>query len=150
MENKEQQDLLMELMAIEVMVKENPCKVKCGVLASLKEVIPTFIGNHCMSGATREQVAKYFGRDVRTISHWREKYFCERLVTMAAISEHTGSASTVMSAKVKLVKNIIIITPIMVTTAAINCVMDKCRFLAILSISLVMRESTSPFEFLSK
>ena len=74
MENKEQQDLLMELMAIEVMVKENPCKVKCGVLASLKEVIHTFIGNHCMSGATREQVAKYFGRDVRTISHWREKY----------------------------------------------------------------------------
>lgn len=74
MESKEQQDLLAELMAIEVMVKENPCKVKCGVLASLKEVIHSFIGNHCMAGATREQVAKYFERDVRTISHWREKY----------------------------------------------------------------------------
>lgn len=74
MESKEQQDLLAELMAIEVMVKENPCKVKCGVLASLKEVIQSFIGNHCMAGATREQVAKYFERDVRTLSYWREKY----------------------------------------------------------------------------
>lgn len=68
MENKEQEDLLMELMAIEVMVKENPCKVKCGVLASLKDVIHSFIGQHCMAGATREQVAKYLERDVRTIS----------------------------------------------------------------------------------
>lgn len=74
MESKEQEDLLAELMAIEVMVKENPCKVKCGVLSSLREVIHTFIGNHCMAGATREQVAKYFERDVRTISHWREKF----------------------------------------------------------------------------
>lgn len=74
MESKEQQDLLAELMAIEVMVKENPCKVKCDVLSSLREVIHTFIGNHCMAGATREQVAKYFERDVRTISHWKEKY----------------------------------------------------------------------------
>lgn len=74
MENKEQEDLLMELMAIEVMVKENPCKVKCGVLASLKDVIHSFIGQHCMAGATREQVAKYLERDVRTISFWKEKY----------------------------------------------------------------------------
>ena len=74
MESKEQEDLLAELMAIEVMVKENPCRVKCGVLSSLREVIHTFIGNHCMAGATREQVAKYFGRDVRTLSHWREKF----------------------------------------------------------------------------
>ena len=74
MESKEQQDLLAELMAIEVMVKENPCKIKCGVLSSLREVIHAFIGNHCMAGATREQVAKYFERDVRTISHWKEKY----------------------------------------------------------------------------
>lgn len=74
MESKEQEDLLAELIAIEVMVKENPCRVKCGVLSSLREVIHSFIGTHCMAGATREQVAKYFGRDVRTLSHWKEKY----------------------------------------------------------------------------
>ena len=32
------------------------------------------VGKHCIEGATREQVAKYLERDVRTLSHWREKY----------------------------------------------------------------------------
>ena len=74
MESKDKEELLMELAVIETMIKENPCGLKDGLLRSLKEVFRTFIGNHCVEGATREQVAKYFGRDVRTISHWKEKY----------------------------------------------------------------------------
>lgn len=74
MEANNKEDLLIELAVIETMVKENPCGLKEGLLRSLKDVIRSFIGAHCVQGATREQVAKYFGRDVRTLSHWREKY----------------------------------------------------------------------------
>ena len=74
MESRDKEELLVELAVIETMVRENPCGLKAGLLHSLKEVVRSFIGNHCVQGATREQVAKYFSRDVRTISHWREKF----------------------------------------------------------------------------
>lgn len=74
MENNNKEDLLIELAVIETMVRENPCGLRDGLLRSLKDVIRTFIGNHCVQGATREQVAKYFQRDVRTLSHWKDKY----------------------------------------------------------------------------
>lgn len=64
----------MELAVINTMIAENPCGLKDSLFSSLKDVIKSIIGTHCIKGATREQVAKYFGRDVRTISHWREKY----------------------------------------------------------------------------
>lgn len=74
MEDNSKEELLAELAVIDIMVKENPCGLKEGLFSSLREVLKSFIGNHCLQGATREQVAKYFGRDVRTISHWKEKY----------------------------------------------------------------------------
>lgn len=69
-----QEELLKELIIVETMVKENPCRMKQGLLSSLTEVVRSFIGKHCIEGATREQVAKYFQRDVRTISHWKDRY----------------------------------------------------------------------------
>lgn len=74
METNNKEDLLIELEVIKTMVSENPCGLKEGLFRSLKEVFRSFVGNHCVQGATREQVAKYFNRDVRTLSHWREKY----------------------------------------------------------------------------
>lgn len=74
MEDKSKEELLAELAVVETMIKENPCGLRVNIFEALKDVVKTFIGTHCVQGATREQVAKYFGRDVRTISHWKEKY----------------------------------------------------------------------------
>ena len=74
MEDKEKEDLLIEIAVVEKLVKENPCRMKAGIFHALRDVVHSFIGKHCIEGATREQVAKYLERDVRTISYWREKY----------------------------------------------------------------------------
>ena len=74
MEGSSKEELLVELAVVETMIKENPCGLRGSIFEALKDVVKTFIGTHCVQGATREQVAKYFGRDVRTISHWKEKY----------------------------------------------------------------------------
>lgn len=74
MERNDQDELLREMLVIETMVKENPCRMKKGLISSLTDVVRSFIGEHCIEGATREQVAKYFQRDVRTLSHWKDKY----------------------------------------------------------------------------
>lgn len=74
MEDHNKEDLLIELAVINTMITENPCGLKESLFSSLKDVIKSIIGTHCIKGATREQVAKYFGRDVRTLSHWREKF----------------------------------------------------------------------------
>ena len=74
MEDHNKEDLLRELAVINTMITENPCGLKDSLFSSLKDVIKSIIGTHCIKGATREQVAKYFGRDVRTLSHWKEKF----------------------------------------------------------------------------
>lgn len=74
MERNDQDELLREMLVIETMVKENPCRMKKGLISSLTDVVRSFIGQHCIEGATREQVAKYLGRDVRSLSHYKAKY----------------------------------------------------------------------------
>lgn len=74
MENKEREDLLSELAVIETMVRENLCGLKSSMFNSIKDIFHSVVGNYCLRGATREQVAKYLNRDVRTLSHWKEKY----------------------------------------------------------------------------
>lgn len=73
MENN-QEELLREILVVETMVKENPCGMKQRIISSLTEVVRSFIGQHCIEGATREQVAKYLGRDVRSLAHYKAKY----------------------------------------------------------------------------
>lgn len=74
MENNSKEELLMELAVVNTMITENPCGLKESLFNSLKDVIKSIICAHCIKGATREQVAKYFQRDVRTLSHWKDKY----------------------------------------------------------------------------
>lgn len=69
-----QQELLVEVMTIETLVKENPCHMKDGLIGALKEVMHSFIGKYCIEHASKEQVALYLGKDIRTISNWQRKY----------------------------------------------------------------------------
>lgn len=73
MEN-ESEELLRELLVVEHIVRENPCKMNTGVIKSLTNVIHNFIGEQCMENASRTDVARYYGRDVRTITRWKEQY----------------------------------------------------------------------------
>lgn len=69
-----QKELIEELLVIETMLKENPCGMEKGLIKALKEVAHSFIGKQCLEGASREQVAKYLQRDVRTLSRWKQEY----------------------------------------------------------------------------
>lgn len=75
MESKdERQRLLEEWMVMGTIVDENPCGMKNGLFAALREVVHSFIGKACIEGASREQVARYLQHDVRTITRWKEQY----------------------------------------------------------------------------
>lgn len=56
------------------MVRENPCGMKSIVLKSITEVLHSFVGRYCIESASKDQVAKYFNRDVRTITRWQQQY----------------------------------------------------------------------------
>lgn len=73
MEN-ETEELLKELVIVETMIKENPCRMNHTVMSALREVVHTFIGKNCVEGASRDQVARYLERDVRTITRWQQAY----------------------------------------------------------------------------
>lgn len=72
MESKEQ--LLEDLQVAELMVAQNPCRMPDGVLSALSGTIKGLLGTHFMKGASKEQVAVYLGRDVRTITRWQQQY----------------------------------------------------------------------------
>lgn len=72
MESKEQ--LLEDLQVAELMVAQNPCRMPDGVLSALSGTIKGLLGAHFMKGASKEQVAVYLGRDVRTITRWQQQY----------------------------------------------------------------------------
>lgn len=72
--NKEQEELVEELLVLNTIVQENPCGMNLGLMSALKEVVKSFIGKACIEGASREQVARYLGRDVRTITRWKDQY----------------------------------------------------------------------------
>lgn len=68
------QELLEEIMSVEALIKENPCGMSDGLIGALKEVLHSFIGNHCIEGASKEQVALYFNKDIRTITNWQKRF----------------------------------------------------------------------------
>ena len=72
MESKEQ--LLEDLQVAELMIEQNPCRMPDGVLSALSGTIKGLLGTHFMKGASKEQVAVYLGRDVRTITRWQQQY----------------------------------------------------------------------------
>ena len=73
MEDNRQQ-LLEELLTAEVLIRENPCRLNNNVLGALKDVMRSFIGKYCIESASKDQVAIYLQRDVRTISRWMKDY----------------------------------------------------------------------------
>lgn len=72
MEGKDQ--LLEDIQVAELMVKENPCRMPDGVLTAMSWAIKGMLGTHFMKGASKEQVAVYLKRDVRTITRWQSQY----------------------------------------------------------------------------
>lgn len=73
MEGRED-ELLNELLVIQTLVVENPCRMNAAVKKGISVAIKTLIGSHLGSGASREQAARYLERDVRTLTRWRELY----------------------------------------------------------------------------
>ena len=67
-------ELINDLADLQTLVRENPCKLSHTLLAALHEVLCNFIGRHCIGTASKDQVAIFFNRDVRTISRWQERY----------------------------------------------------------------------------
>ena len=74
MAGNEQQELLTELMVVENMIRENPCRMNMGLIGALKEVMRSFVGKYCIESASKDQVASYLQRDVRTITRWQKDY----------------------------------------------------------------------------
>lgn len=72
MESKER--LLEELHVAELMVMENPCRMPDSVLGALRVAIKGVMGVHFMKGASRDQVASYLERDVRTLGRWAHQF----------------------------------------------------------------------------
>lgn len=66
--------LLEDMQVAELMVRENPCRMPDSVLMALSWTIKGILGAHFMKGASRDQVAIYLERDVRTLTRWMEKY----------------------------------------------------------------------------
>lgn len=73
MENNKQ-ELLEELLTIETLVRENPCRMRDGLIGAIKEVFHSFVGKYCIESASKDQVAIYFNRNVRTITRWMQTY----------------------------------------------------------------------------
>ncbi len=74
----------------------------------------------------------------------------DRLAICIVMTAESGIVTTAISARIHEIQNIIASTPTSVSTAWISWLSDCCMVWARLSMSLVTRESTSPFEFLSK
>lgn len=71
---KAKKSLTEELAVVSMLVNENPCGMPKHVLQALRIGVKTLLGSHIGSGASREQVARYFHKDVRTISRWKTEY----------------------------------------------------------------------------
>lgn len=67
-------ELLHDLSALSILIEENPCGMKNGLIKSLADVVRGIIIQRCTEGASREQVARYLKRDVRTIARWQNMY----------------------------------------------------------------------------
>lgn len=72
MESKER--LLEDLYVAELMVQQNPCRMPDVVFLALSKTIKGLLGVHFMKGASRDQVAIYLERDVRTLSRWQKTF----------------------------------------------------------------------------
>lgn len=72
MESKEK--LLEDLHVTELMVMQNPCRMPDKVLEAISAAIKGLMGTHFMKGASRDQVASYLERDVRTLARWSHQF----------------------------------------------------------------------------
>ena len=45
-----------------------------GLIGAIKEVFHGFVGKYCIESASKDQVATYLHRDVRTITRWSHEY----------------------------------------------------------------------------
>lgn len=70
----EREKLLEEIYVAELLIKENPCGMNGVVFKSIAIVIKGLLSNRFMKGASRTQVARYLGRDVRTLTRWQKEY----------------------------------------------------------------------------
>ena len=84
------------------------------------------------------------------VSHCRANCFCERLAISTVITTEMGTTSTEISASSQLMVSIMMSTPMMVSAEVMICVRLCCNDCEMLSMSLVMRLSTSPRGWSSK
>ena len=82
--------------------------------------------------------------------HCSMKSFCERLPITAVTKIDTGIVTSAMSASTGEMTNIIMVTPMMVSTEVRNWLSVCCSACEMLSMSLVTRLSSSPRVCLSK
>ncbi len=82
--------------------------------------------------------------------HCAANCFCERLAIMMVSTNDSGMHSTEMPASSGLMVSIMTSTPMIVSTDVMICVRLCCSDCEMLSMSLVMRDSTSPREWSSK
>lgn len=72
MESKDK--LLEELQVAELMIAQNPCRMPDSVMGALRVAIKGILGTHFMKGGSRDQVAIYLERDVRTLTRWQKEF----------------------------------------------------------------------------
>ncbi len=84
------------------------------------------------------------------VSHCLANCFCERLAISTVITTEIGTTSTEISASSQLMVSIMMSTPMMVSAEVMICVRLCCSDCEMLSMSLVMRLSTSPRGWSSK
>lgn len=72
MESKEK--LLEDLHVAELMVMQNPCRMPDRVLMGMHAAMRGLMGVHWMKGASRDQVASFLERDVRTLARWAHQF----------------------------------------------------------------------------
>ena len=71
---EDSEELLEEVIILEMMIRENPCRMKGSLLSSLADSVRGLFNRYIVNDASREDVARYFGVDVRTITRWRNEY----------------------------------------------------------------------------
>ena len=84
------------------------------------------------------------------VSHCAANCFCERLAMSMVTTTDTGTTSNEMRASSQLMVSIMMRTPTMVSVDEMICVRLCCSDCEMLSMSLVMRLSTSPRGWSSK
>ena len=83
-------------------------------------------------------------------SHCTANSFCDRRAIRMVTANEIGTTITEMAASSGLIQNIMMSTPTMVSSDVISVVSACCSDCAMLSRSLVRRDSTSPWGWSSK